>query len=57
MYKISYVSGDNFSIGKALNQTIDEINRLDGTIKHIVQSQSTNANGLTIVTVTIIYTR
>ena len=57
MYKIAYVSGNNQDIASALKSQIDDINRIGGTIVHMVQSQSTSPNGFTNVTVTIIYTR
>ena len=37
-------------------QTIEDINKQGGTIVHILQTQSSNTYGNTILTVTIIYT-
>lgn len=56
MYKFAYVSGDVFSISSSLKQTIEDINKQGGTIVHILQTQSSNTYGNTILTVTIIYT-
>lgn len=57
MYKVAYISGSAFSIEHLLKMTIDNINNSGGHIQNIVQSQSTNSNnGITNVTITIIYT-
>ena len=55
MYKVAYVSGSNQDIAYLLRQTINDINLIRGRITQIVQSQSTQPSGQTIVTVTIIY--
>jgi hypothetical protein len=54
-YKVAYISGENNNVAFSLEQTIQGINNRNGEIKEIVQSQSTNPNGKTIVTITIIY--
>ncbi len=54
-YKVAYISGENSNIAYSLEETIRNINNNNGEIKEIVQSQSTNAVGKTIVTITIIY--
>ena len=56
MYKIAYVSGTASTIAPILNQTIDDINAKGGKIEQIVQSQSSLGSGVTIVTITILYT-
>ena len=55
-YKTAYVSGDNSNILPVLRDTIEGINKMKGKIIQMVQSQSTNAGGWTIVTITILYT-
>lgn len=54
-YKVAYINGDASNVAYSLEQTIRDINSRNGEIKQIVQSQSTNALGKTIVTITIIY--
>ena len=54
-YKVAYISGDSRTIGTTLKNTIEDINMKRGDIVEIVQSQSTSPNGMTIVTITIIY--
>lgn len=54
-YKVAYISGESNNVAYSLEQTIQDINRKNGEIKEIVQSQSTNPIGKTIVTITIIY--
>lgn len=56
MYKVACVSGNINDIAQILRQTINDINLNNGSIREIVQSQSSNIYGQTIVTVTIIYT-
>lgn len=55
MYKVAYVSGNSQDIGRVLRQSINDINRANGEIVEVVQSQSTHSTGFVIVTVTIIY--
>lgn len=55
IYKVAYITGSNSQISYTLKSTIDEININNGIIKEIAQSQSTSAQGYTIVTITIIY--
>lgn len=54
MYKVAFVFGVPQNISMTLNQTIEDINRNNGTIMHIVQSQS-QGSSYAIVTITIIY--
>jgi hypothetical protein len=54
-YKVAYISGEASNVAYSLEQTISDINSRNGEIKKIVQSQSTNSLGKTIVTITIIY--
>ncbi len=56
MYKLAYVSGNSFDLSSILKRTIEDINVVGGKIVQIVQSQSSNPGGFTIVTITIIYT-
>ena len=44
-YKVAYISGDSKNINYTLQNTIEEINRKQGVITQIVQSQSTNPQG------------
>lgn len=55
MYKVAYVSGNSVDVSGALRQTVEGINQISGHIVNIVQSQSSSPSGLTIVTITIIY--
>lgn len=55
MYKVAYISGNPGNIGEILHKLVNDINKVNGKIAHIVQSQSTNNFGQAIVTVTIIY--
>ena len=54
-YKVAYITGEASNVAYSLEQTISDINNRNGEIKEIVQSQSTNSVGKTIVTITIIY--
>lgn len=54
-YKVAYITGEANNVAYSLEQTIRDINNRNGEIKEIVQSQSTNSVGKTIVTITIIY--
>ena len=53
-YKVAYINGEASNVAYSLEQTIKDINSRNGEIKQIVQSQSTNSLGKTIVTITII---
>lgn len=55
-YKVAYITGESNNIAYTLEETIRSINNRQGQIQQIVQSQSLNVAGKTIVTITIIYT-
>jgi hypothetical protein len=56
MYKYSFLSGNSENISSSLSSAINQINALRGTIVQIIQSQSTGQSGMTMVSITIIYT-